>query len=365
MRIALACPYAWDAPGGVQVHVRELGERLRRRGHDVLGLAPSRRPPAESWMRAVGRPIDVPYNRSVAPICFSLASARRVRGELRSFAPDVVHAHEPLTPSVSMFALRAGVAPVVATFHSGAERSLLFDVAAPVLRRLAERIAVRVAVSRAAAGFAARRVGDGIRVVPNGIDLERFANAHPAPLPPGRRVLFVGRLDERKGFPTAVEAFSLLAARAPDVRLVAVGDGPDARAVEDVPHAIRQRIVLVGRVPNEALHAYLAAADLLVAPSVGGESFGVVLLEAMAAGLPVVASAIPGYDEVVEHGVDGLLVPPRRPQALAAAIERVLSDRRLAEDLGRAGRRRASRYGWDEVAERLEAIYAEAAGGPR
>ncbi len=362
MRILLSCPYAWDAPGGVQVHVGELGARLRARGHDVRVLTPSRAAPREPWVRAVGRPIAVPYNRSVAPICFSPASARRVAAELRAFAPDVVHAHEPLAPSTSMFAVRAGAAegtPIVATFHAGAERSRLFDIAAPLLRRVARSIDVRVAVSAAAARFASRRIGEGFVIVPNGVDVERFAGAEPAELPAGRRMLFVGRLDERKGFRVAVAAFERLAGRFPDLLLVAVGDGPEAAAARALPESIRSRIVLVGRVANEDLHGYEAAADVFVAPSVGGETFGVVLVEAMAAGVPVVASDIPGYDEVIREG-EGLLVPPRDPAALAAAVARVLDDPPAARAFGDAGRARARTYSWESVADRLEAIYEDA-----
>jgi phosphatidylinositol alpha-mannosyltransferase len=363
VRILLACPYAWDASGGVQVHVRELGATLRARGHDVRVLAPSRARPREPWVRSVGRPVAVPYNRSVAPICFSPASARRVRAALRAFAPEVLHAHEPLIPSTSMLALRAtarGPTPVVATFHAGAERSILFDLAAPALRRLARAIDVRIAVSAAAASFAARRIGDGFVIVPNGVDVERFAGAEPVELPAGRRMLFVGRLDERKGFRVAVAAFRRLAARFPDLLLVAVGGGPEKASATALPEGIRDRVVLVGPVANEDLHRYEAAADVFVAPSVGGETFGVVLVEAMAAGVPVVASDIPGYDEVIRPG-EGLLVPPRDPGALADAVASLLDDPAAAKALADAGRARAWTYSWDAVAERIEGLYADAA----
>ena len=328
-------------------------------------LTPSRGSPREPWVSAVGRPVAVPYNRSVAPICFSPASARRVAAELRAFGPDVVHAHEPLAPSTSMFALRAGAregAPIVATFHAGAERSRLFDVAAPALRRVARSIDVRIAVSAAAASFAARRIGDGFIVVPNGVDVERFADAVPADLPAGRRMLFVGRLDERKGFRVAVAAFERLAGRFPDLLLVAVGDGPEAAAARALPEPIRRRIVLVGRVANEDLQGYEAAADVFVAPSVGGETFGVVLVEAMAAGVPVVASDIPGYDEVIREG-EGLLVPPRDPAALADAVASILDDAPAARALGDGGLARARTYSWESVAGRLEAVYEDVAAG--
>lgn len=360
MRVALICPYAWDVPGGVQVHVRELGQHLMARGHEVLALAPARGRPAEPWVRAVGRPVDVPYNRSTAPIDPRPWSMSRVRELLAVFEPDVVHAHEPLTPSTSMWATLLSRAPVVATFHSGAERSRLFDVAAPVLRRIAGRIAVRIAVSERAAAFVRDRVGGDLRIVPNGAEVGRFAEAAPADLGPGARLLFVGRLHERKGFPTAIEAFHLLADGRADLRMVVAGDGEDRGAVDRLDPALRARVLLLGSVPHDDLPPYHAACDVFLAPSVGGESFGIVLVEAMAAGLPVVASRIPGYDEVVTDGVEGFLVPPRDPAAVAAAAAAVLDDPALARKMGEAGRERSRRYDWAVVTGEVEAAYRDA-----
>jgi phosphatidylinositol alpha-mannosyltransferase len=248
----------------------------------------------------------------------------------------------------------------VATFHSGAERSRLFDLAAPVLRRVAERIAIRVAVSRAAARFAGSRIGGAFRIVPNGVDVTRFATAEPADLGPGTKVLFVGRLDERKGFRVAVEAFGRLAADRPDLHLVVVGDGPERSALGVLPAEIRARVRPLDTVPNAELHPIEAACDLYIGPALGGESFGVVLIEAMAAGLPVVASDIPGYDEVVTHDVDGLLVPPGDPGALARAAGSVLDDPARARRLGAVARTRARVFDWPVVVGQLEALYAEA-----
>jgi phosphatidylinositol alpha-mannosyltransferase len=360
MKIVLTCPYDWHAPGGVRVHVLDLSERLRARGHTVLVLAPGGAEASEPWVRIVGRPVSIPYNRSTAPIAPWPATARRVREELRRFRPDIVHAHEPFPPSTSLFAVRASSAPVIATFHSGAERSLLFDAAAPVLRRLAGRIDVRVAVSRAAELFAARRVGGEFEIVPNGVDLERFGTAEPAELPPGRAMLFVGRLHERKGFAGAVGAFSLLAPRFPDLRLVVVGEGPERDAVDRLPDALRARVLMVGALSNREWPRYAAASSVFVAPNVGGESFGMILVEAMAAGVPVVATRIPGFEEVVTHGVNGLLVPARNPAALAASVARVLEDPALADRLSAAGRVRAEACSWERVTDRLEALYEEA-----
>ncbi len=360
MKVALVCPYAWDDPGGVQVHVRELGDRLRLRGHEVIVLTPARGRPAEAWVVGVGKPIDVTYNSSNAPISPRPGTWARVREAIRAFDPDVIHVHEPLTPSVSMFATLSGSAPIVATFHSGAERSRLFDVAAPLLRRVARRIGIRVAVSERAASFARERIGGEFRVVPNGVDVERWENSAPADLGSGTKLLFVGRLDERKGFPTAVESFGRLAAERADLRLIAAGDGPDRDAIGSLPADLRDRVVMLGAVANRELPPIHAACDVYLGTSIGGESFGYVLVEAMAAGLPVVASDIPGYDEVIHDGVEGLLVPPRAPGALAAAVGRVLDDGDLAARLVAGGRERARRFDWSRVVVELDSIYSEA-----
>ena len=362
----LACPYAWDDAGGVQVHVRELSQRLIERGHQVQVLTPARAEVSQQWVRAVGKPIDLPYNASNAPIDPRPWSRGRVRDEIRRFRPDVVHAHEPLTPSTSMWAtLEAGRTPVVATFHSAAARSRLFDIAAPVLRRVARRLSARIAVSEAAATFAWTRIGGQFEIVPNGVDIDRFETSTPAELGPGSKILFVGRLDERKGFPTAVAAFARLAPTRADLRLIVVGDGPDRRVGAALPPAERERVVHVGEVPNEGVPAYYRACDVYLGPAVGGESFGMVLVEAMAAGLPVVASDIPGYREVLRDGVEGLLVRPRDPAALAEAAERILADPALASRLVAGGRARALTYDWGVVVPQIEDIYVRVVGsGP-
>jgi phosphatidylinositol alpha-mannosyltransferase len=363
VRVALACPYAWDDPGGVQVHVRELAEYLRGRGHVVVVLAPLRYHATEDYVRPVGRPLDIRYNASNAPIDPRPWSRRAVASELRRFAPQVVHVHEPLSPSTGMWATLEARAPVVATFHSAAARSWLFDLAAPMLRRVARRIAIRMAVSESAAAFARARLGGRFEIVPNGTDVSRFADALPADLGPGPKILFVGRIDARKGFPVALRAFSLLARDRSDLRLIVVGDGPQRDAVGSLAPEVRARVEMLGAVPNDALPTYHAVCDVFVAPALSGESFGMVLVEAMAAGLPVVASAIEGYRDVVRDGVDGVLVPPHEPRALAAAVGKILDDPVLAQRLAAAGRDRADAFDWSRVGAQVLERYERAVRG--
>jgi phosphatidyl-myo-inositol alpha-mannosyltransferase len=366
VRVALVCPYAWDLPGGVQAHVRELAGRLTHRGHDVVVLAPARSTSsAEAGVRIVGSAVRVPFNGSVAPIAPDPRSGRRVRRELRAFGPDVIHVHEPFAPSASLFAvLGAAPVPVVATFHADAGGNRVAAAAAPLLRRVWDRVDVRVAVSEAAAAFGSARFGGAIRVIPNGVDVERFVSARPiAGLPQGRRVLFLGRLEPRKGFRTAVTAFELVSAEFPDLHLVVVGDGGERGAVDGLAPSVRGRVLMRGVVSEDDKPGHFAAADVFVAPATGGESFGIVLVEAMAAGAPVVASDIAGYRDVAgdrNQGGAALLVPPEDPPALARAVRRVLADPGLAADLRQAGQIRAARFDWSVVTGEIEGAYEEA-----
>ncbi len=361
MRVLLVCPYAWDAPGGVQTHVRQLAVHLRDLDHRVLVVAPGSSPASEPFVRVAGRPFRVPYNESIAPIAPTRAAYVGVREAVGEFRPDVTHVHEPFVPGPSMFAAFASPAPVVATFHAYADRSRLLDAATPLLRRVWKRLAARIGVSEAAAVFVASRMaGDGIRIIPNGIDAAMFEGAEAAPLPEGRRILFVNRLDPRKGFGVMVEAFAKLAAEREDLLLIVAGDGPDRPALRDLSMDARSRVIMLGTVPHHDLPPYHAAADVFCSPATGRESFGIVLVEAMAAGLPIVATDIPGYREVVHDGAEGILVPPRDPEAVAQAIGRILDDPASAEAFGVAGRTRASDYAWESVARQVESVYADA-----
>jgi phosphatidylinositol alpha-mannosyltransferase len=367
VRVAIACPYAWDAPGGVQVHIRQLAQHLRRRGHQTLILAPAASGSADGEVVDVGRPIRIPFNGSVAPICPDPRSRRRIRAALERFRPDVVHAHEPFSPSTGFFATLEATVPVVGVSHAYMERSVLFTAFSRTFRRVWDRPAVWIAVSEAALSFLRKHIRADARthVVPNGVDVEPFRHATPADLPSGRRMLFVGRLDPRKGFPVAVDAFALLVREFPDLQLVVVGDGPQRDAVARLEPGVRQRVTMVGAVRHSLLPAYHSAADLFIAPSTGRESFGIVLVEAMAAGLPVVASDIPGYREVVRNGIDGILVPPNDPESVAWVVRKILSDPALAERLRAAGHARAERYRWEVVTVEIEAAYHEACSTAR
>jgi phosphatidylinositol alpha-mannosyltransferase len=362
MRIVQICPYSWDAPGGVQSHVGQLARHLRERGHDVLVLAPGEQPGFREDARIVGRPYTVRVNGSVARLCFSRRSSHIVGKALEYYGPDIIHVHDPLTPSTSMLGVLHKNAPVVGTFHSYFApdhfEGRIYTAIAPLLRPVWRRVDRKLAVSAAARHSVCSRLGNAdVEIVPNGTNVEVFAQALEADLPTGRKMLFVGRLEPRKGFAVAVKAFGLLAAEFPDLQFVVVGDGEERSAIDDLPERVRDRVKMMGRVSSEALPTFHKAADVFVSPATGGESFGIVLVEAMAGGLPLVASDIAGYREVARHGREGLLVQPSDPVALATAVRRLLDAPELAATLGENGARRARQYGWHSIVNRIEAIY--------
>lgn len=369
------CPYDWAAHGGVRGHVAALGAALAAT-HEVRVIAPSATGRVGVVSRGgeggepglpiavAGRPLGVRFNRSVAPVSLSPLAVRRVRAALAAFDPHVVHVHEPLAPAVAVAAAAFGPHPVVGTFHAWSDRARAYRAAAPVGRRIATRLDARIAVSPAAQEYAAGALGlplGAFRVIPNGVDHAGFTAAAPLPelVDPARPLLlFVGRLEPRKGLDVAIRAFLRLRASLPRVRLCVVGDGPErSRCQEMVPPALRPDVLFVGRVAAAELPRYHASADVFLAPATSGESFGVVLLEAMAAGLPIVASALPGYRTVMTDGRQGRLVPPRDAFALAAAAGTLLDSPALARAMADEGRRTAERYAWPVVARAVEEVY--------
>lgn len=405
MNICLVSPYSWDVPGGVNRHVGQLAACLRERGHRVTVLAPGGG--AKEGFYSAGRSFPVPANRSVANICFGPGVAARVRRFLASADFDLLHLHEPLIPSVSMLALLYSRAANVGTFHAAREGgSLGYFLARPVLKPLAERLHLRTAVSRAAVELVSRYFPGEYRILPNGVDTRRFnprgvnlfqltEKAHltgrgfpgaaageggstasrdggkggeegfaggmegclPEPKLPqldgdAFYLLFVGREEPRKGLQVLLEALPRVRRNHPEVRLLVVGAEGGGRKVEGV--------TWLGRLPDELLPAAYRTARIMVVPSLGQESFGIILLEAMACGVPVVASDIPGYRYVVREGVEGLLVPPGDAEALASSIAALVTDEGLRSRLAEAGRRRAEEYSWEKLVTSVEEAYGEA-----
>jgi phosphatidylinositol alpha-mannosyltransferase len=370
VRIAIVCPYEWTVPGGVGNHVRGLAPELRRLGCEVDVLAPASRSVAEEGFVGLGGSLPVPYNGSVARIAIGPRTRARVRRALNAGRYDLVHVHEPLSPSVGMLAARAARVPVVGTFHANLDRSLAVTAAKPLLRRTFDRLDARIAVSPSARDTWHRWFGGSMVVVPNGVGGEFFAK--PEPLPGYRdgdpTVLFVGRLEPRKGLVYLVRAFLRLKPSFPRLRLLVVGrdDGKQQeKLMAMVPPRLRTDVSFVGSVPQEDLPSYFASADVFCAPSLGGESFGIVLAEAMAVGVPVVCSDIGGYRDLVRDDHEGLLVPPRDPEALAVALGALLDNPARRAALGEVARHSAARYAWDVVAGQVAEVYQSALGSAR
>jgi phosphatidyl-myo-inositol alpha-mannosyltransferase len=368
MKVCLVSPYDYMHPGGVTEHVRHLADTLRERDHQVTVLAPSSRVGDDHGIPGyvrIGRSVPVKSNGSVARIALSFHLVRRVRALLDDSDFDVVHYHEPLVPSLPITVLRFHRGANVGTFHTLAKRNLGYYYGRPFLGRYFKRLHACIAVSVPARDFISRYFPGDYRIVPNGIDTSRFRPGNPALSElrsPGRKtLLFVGRMEQRKGFGILLEAYAQLRRRRSDVRLVAVGEGPQREGYErQVDSFGIPEVLFCGRVGSEILPQYYASADMFCSPATGGESFGIVLLEAMASGVPVLASAIPGFTAVIDGGKEGLLVPPDQPRVLAQAIDTLLNDDDLCRAMGANGLRTAQRYDWNRVADAVLDVYEQA-----
>jgi phosphatidylinositol alpha-mannosyltransferase len=379
MRIALVSPYSWTFPGGVTRHIESLARELLEVGHDVRVLTPvdpddritralhRRRPssdPLPDFVVPLGRTVALPMNGAVSRLSIKGEGVVKMRHELRTGGYDVIHVHEPIAPAVGWDACVLTDAPLVGTFHVYSSSWIPNAIARGFgASRLFNRMRARIAVSEAARWTGERYFGGTYEVIPNGVDLTA---APSGPKPPGGelRILFVGREEERKGLPVLLSAFAGLRRHIP-TRLDIVGAGPEA--VEPLLAEVEggmDRIHAHGRVTDTDLWQRLHGADVLCAPSLGGESFGMVLTEAFAAGTPVIASDIAGYRQVVTHGEDGLLVPHGRPLELAEALRSLWLDPARRQEMGQRARRRAEDFAWPNVAARVAKVYERAVEAP-
>lgn len=364
MKIALVSPYDYPYPGGVTEHIAHLAPEFRRQGHEVHIIAPQSQGMQElsdEIVHAVGSVVPVPANGSVARISLSLRLSRRVKEILEREAYDIVHLHEPLLPALPITVLRHSHTVNIGTFHAFAQSNYGYFYGKQILKYFIRRLHGRIAVSPAAKEFVSSHFAGDYEIIPNGIDYERFSGP-PCPFDRYRDgapvVLFVGRLEKRKGLKYLIRAMVGVWNHFPDAKLVVVGAGPlldDYRRLVEVKQL--RNVEFVGYASNDDLPRYYQSCDVFCAPSTGQESFGIVLLEAMAAGKPLVASDIPGYGSVVRPGVEGFLVPPKDEQALALALVRLLSDADLRATMREAGRKRAEEFSWDKVAGRVLDFY--------
>ncbi|GAA4861796.1 glycosyltransferase family 4 protein [Actinomycetospora straminea] len=372
MRIGIVCPYSLDVAGGVQAHVLDLARALTGLGHHVDVLAPAGDDtPVPAGVTRAGRSLGIPYNGSVARLTFGPVSLARVRRWLRDGNFDVLHVHEPTAPSLSFLALVVAEGPVVATFHTSTPRSRTMTFFEPVLRPLLERVTARIAVSPLARQVYVEHLGGDAVEIPNGVDVAAFADAPPLPghghHGNGATVGFVGRYTEpRKGMPLLLEALRPLAPTRPDLRLLVVGRGDEDELREQAGPELADRIELLGAVDEATKASMLASVDLLATPNTGGESFGVVLAEGMAAGAPIVASDIDAFRRVLGEPPAGVAVPSGDAAAWGAAIAALLDDPARRDALRLAGRRRVAAFDWSVVAAAVLRVYEVAvAADPR
>lgn len=365
MKIALVSPYDFPYPGGVTAHISHLEEHFTRWGHRVKILAPSSGDASELARRGVivvGKPVSIPANGSIARITLSLRLAGQVKAILKQEQFDVVHFHEPLLPALPLQVLRFSDAVNIGTFHTYRGHHLAYHYGKRILKRWFRKLDGKIAVSLPAEEFVRQYFPGYYNIIPNGIDYDHFSGeARPVPeFSDGKlNILFVGRMEKRKGVRYLLEAFDILKGHIPDCRLIIVG--PVAKGAERYQEWVRRRglsdVVFAGQVSHDELPRYYSSAHIFCSPATGSESFGIVLLEAMAAGKPIVATDIEGYRRLVEPGIDGLLVPPKNERALADALLRLAGDPCLRAAMGLAGRSKAREYTWSAVAGRVLSYY--------
>ncbi|AXK88933.1 glycosyltransferase family 4 protein [Nocardia farcinica] len=360
MKIGMVCPYSFDVPGGVQAHVVELARVFLERGHKVSVLAPaSEGTPLPDFVVSAGRAVAIPYNGSVARLSFGPMAYTRIRRWIDGNDFDVLHIHEPNAPSLSMLALKIAEGPIVATFHTSTTRSLVLSTFQGVLRPYHEKISGRIAVSELARRWQVEALGSDAVEIPNGVDVPAFARAPMLPgYPrPGGTVLFLGRYDEpRKGMQVLLAALPELVARHPDVEILVVGRGDEQRLRREAGRHARH-LRFLGQVSDAEKASAMRSADVYVAPNLGGESFGIILIEAMAAGTAVVASELDAFRRVLRDGTAGMLVPVGDDVALAGALDTLLTDTERREALVRRANQVVGEYDWPVVAEQILRVY--------
>lgn len=365
MRIGMVCPYSFDVPGGVQSHVLQLAEVMRAGGHHVSVLAPSSpHVTLPDYVVSGGKAVPIPYNGSVARLRFGPATHRKVKKWIAEGDFDVLHLHEPNAPSLSMLALQAAEGPIVATFHTSTTKSFTLSVFQGILRPYHEKIVGRIAVSDLARRWQMEALGSDAVEIPNGVDVGSFANApllqgYPRP---GRSVLFLGRFDEpRKGMTVLLGALPKLVKRFSDIEILIVGRG-DEEELREQAGDLAGHLRFLGQVDDATKASAMRSADVYCAPHLGGESFGIVLVEAMAAGTAVVASELDAFRRVLDDGEAGRLVPIDDADSLATALIEVLADDTVRDGYIARASACVYRYDWSVVSGQIMRVYETVAG---
>ena len=367
MRVGIVCPYSWDIPGGVQAHVRDLAETLISQGHSVSVLAPGEDDiPRPDYVVAAGKAVPIPYNGSVARLQFGVVSAARVRRWLRDGGFDIVHVHEPAPPSLSLLTCMIHDGPLVGTFHIATTRSRVLSMFDSVLQPFLEKLSGRIAVSPAARKVIVEHLGADAVVIPNGVTVSRFADARPLAGYPrdGGTIGFIGRYDEaRKGMDVLIAALEQLVPMRPDLQVLVAGRGDQDEFRDGLAADLRSRVILLGQVDEADKASLLRSVDIYCAPNTGQESFGIVLLEAMAARAPIVASDLDAFRRVLGDGTAGRLFPAGDPDRLAIELGALLDDPGMRSELAAEGARTVAPFDWNMIAGEVMRVYELAIAG--
>ena len=359
LKIGIVCPYGWDTPGGVQNHVRDLAEYLIAAGHNVSVLAPViDETKIPSYVTSAGKPIAIPYNGAVARVLFGPIAFARVRQWIGQGDFDILHLHEPAIPSISLLACWAAEGPMVGTFHAAAKRQKAIFAIGPILEPVIEKLSARIAVSEAARETLTEHLETDAVVIPNGIYADRYRDGVAQEKWQGNTLGFIGRFEEpRKGLSVLVDALPIISRFAPDVRVFIAGPGESDEVIKSIDPQLRSRFTFLGKISEQDKANFLASISLYIAPNTGGESFGIILAEALAGGATVVASDIPAFDSLLNHGQYGELFESESSTDLAKRVIDLLRDENRRVELGKAGKLHAQQFDWKVVADQIFSIY--------
>ena len=359
LKIGIVCPYSWDTPGGVQNHIRDLAEFLIAAGHNVSVLAPAiDESLLPEYVVSAGKPISIPYNGAVARVLFGPVAFARVRQWISQGDFDLLHLHEPAIPSISLLACWAADGPMVGTFHAAAKRQKIIFAIGPILEPAIEKLSARIAVSEAARLTLTDHLDTDAVIIPNGIYASRYAHGTPQAKWQGNTIGFIGRFEEpRKGLSVLVEALPIIARFAPDIKVFVAGPGDSTDVEKSIDPQLRHRFEFLGKISEEEKADFMASVSLYVAPNTGGESFGIILAEALAGGACVVASDIPAFDDLLGSGQYGALFESENPTDLAKVIIDLLRDEEKRKKLSETGKNRGQSFDWTVVADQIYSVY--------
>jgi phosphatidylinositol alpha-mannosyltransferase len=359
LRIGIVCPYSWDVPGGVQNHIRDLAEFLLNNGHHVEVLAPATESDdLPEYVVSAGRAVSIPYNGAVARVLFGVGANSRVRSWINDGDFDLLHLHEPAIPSLSLLACWAGEGAMVGTFHAAAKYQKAIVAIGPILEPVIEKLSARIAVSESARLTLTAHLETDAIVIPNGIYADNYRDGSPRSEWTGNTIGFLGRFEEdRKGLPVLLDALPIISRFIPDIRVLIAGPGDSEEELEKVDPQLRNRVEFLGKISESDKTDFLASVSLYIAPNTGGESFGIILAEAMAGGAAVVASDIPAFADVLGNGEFGALFESENSESLAKVIIDLLRDDSKRKELAAAGAVHAQRFDWSQVGEEIFEVY--------